>query len=81
MNDKEKTLEGYKYRFIGKLLKSLLYTFLTFFFTIFVVLFIIESVLGNNSDTSVVISFHISTIFIIFYYATTIMDEIKKLKE
>ncbi len=31
MNDKEKESEGYKYKFIVKLLKSLLYTFLTFF--------------------------------------------------
>lgn len=81
MNDKEKELEGYKYKLIVKLLKSLLYTILTFFFTIFIVLFIVESVFGSNSDTSVIISFHVSAIFIIFYYATTIVDEIKKLRK
>lgn len=80
MNDKEKALEEHKYRFIKKLFKSLFYTTLIFFFTIFVILFIIELVSGSGSETSVIISFCISIIFIIFYCTMTIVDEIKKIK-
>lgn len=78
MKDKEKSQE-YDYRFIKKLLKSLLYTFLMFLFTVFVVLFLIESVFGG-SDTSVIVSFCITIIFLIVYSTMTIKDKIKEIK-
>lgn len=77
MNNKEQAPNDY--RFLKKLLKSLLYTFLIFLFTVFVVLFLIESVFGG-SDISLIVSFCITTIFIIIYSTMTIIDEIKGIK-
>ena len=77
MNNKEQAPNNY--RVIKKLLKSLLYTFLIFLFTVFVVLFLIESVFGG-SDISLIVSFCITTIFIIIYSTMTIIDIIKGIK-
>jgi len=76
-NKDKKILEDHD-RFMKKVLKAVLYTLSIFLLTMFGINLILGLIF--QSDFSIIVSFSVGIIFIIFYCALTIIEEIRKIK-
>ncbi|WP_313757309.1 hypothetical protein [Tissierella sp.] len=78
MDNKDKKILEDHDRFMKKVLKAVLYTLSIFLLTMFGINLILGLIF--QSDFSIIVSFSVGIIFIIFYCALTIIEEIRKIK-